>query len=343
VLAEAQHILSAWRLGQETFTLSTSGSTGEPTPIHHHREALIWSANSTLKLFFDVHHPPTQLCVLPLNKAGGFMQIIRSAVWNTPIWILPAKANPLINLENCILLNPEGTPQPFTPSLWKLHPPTTVSLTPMQLALALDYETSCDLLSTFNCVLLGGQTLSAQIEQKLIIEFPNTRFIHTFGSTETASHFAGREITPGNSDYCIAPGTQITTNTVGELQVCNPTTQHQWITLHDRVEITSPNHFRWLERTNLYINSGGLKIGIEALENRIADLLNWEPYTFYCVGKKHPVLGEQITLVTQHHLPQQKLTEALSALPKLEQPKEIVFINTIPTLPNGKIYRNPNP
>jgi hypothetical protein len=27
----------------------------------------------------------------------------------------------------------------------------------------------------------------------------------------------------------------------------------------------------------------------------------------------------------------------------MEQPKEILYIAEIPTLPNGKIYRNPNP
>jgi O-succinylbenzoic acid--CoA ligase len=174
----------------------------------------------------------------------------------------------------------------------------------------------------------------------LISDFPKTRFIHTFGSTETASHFAGREIIPGNSDYCIAPGTQISTNEKGEIQVCNPTTKNQWITLHDRIEITAPNRFRWLERSNLYINTGGIKIAIEPLENRIAALLNWPQFSFYIVGKPHPTYGEQITLFTTHTTPIEIIQQGLSALTKMEQPKEILYIAEIPTLPNGKIDRN---
>ena len=158
------------------------------------------------------------------------MQLIRAAVWQSSIWITPPTSNPLSNLDAAHLLqfNPETkqfVSRPLSQDLWNQYKPTTVSLTPMQLSLILNEPSSASILSDFEVVLIGGQALSAEIEQRLITDYPNTRFIHTFGSTETASHFAGREITPDNSDYLIAPGTQIKTNQLGEFQIANPTTK----------------------------------------------------------------------------------------------------------------------
>jgi len=83
VIDSASDILSAWQNQQPTFELWTSGSTGDPSSVSHSREALTWSANSTLQSWFNPEKPPIQLCALPLNKAGGFMQVIRAAVWQT--------------------------------------------------------------------------------------------------------------------------------------------------------------------------------------------------------------------------------------------------------------------
>jgi o-succinylbenzoate---CoA ligase len=342
MIAQAQEILAQWQSGQHNFPLTTSGSTGDPMSISHQRSALQWSANNTLQAWFDPVQPPVQLCVLPLTKAGGFMQIIRAAVWQTPIWVLPPQANPLLDLSTATLLHPNGSIQSLEEA-WATIPPTTVSLTPMQIAMVMENPATAECLNLFSVVLLGGQALSVQTENRLIQDYPHTRFIHTFGTTETASHFAGREITPGNLDYCIAPDTQIQTNENGELMVCNPTTKNLWLTLHDKVQIIAPNRFRWLQRSNLYINTGGIKVAIEPLEESIAQQLHWPLYSFYCAGKSHPVYGEQITLFTTHQTPSHIIQQSLSHLPSLQQPKEIIRVKTIATLPSGKIYRNPNP
>jgi O-succinylbenzoic acid--CoA ligase len=349
MISQAQDILRAWKELQPSFVLSTSGSTGEPKPIKHSRDALQWSAESTLKLWFQPSAAPIQLCVLPLNRAGGFMQVVRSAVWQKPLWLLSAQTNPFLNLQESVLLIPSDSADhpiqflPYSVERWLEFKPTTVSLTPMQVTLIMENPETASFLSDFATILLGGQALSAQTEATLIHRYPDTRFIHTFGTTETASHFAGRELTPANSDYCIAPGTQISVNENNELQVCNPTTNHEWITLADQVQITAPNRFRWLQRSNLFINTGGIKVAIEPLENRIAELLQWPPFSFYLAAQPHPVFGEQITLFTTHNTPNEIIQQGLSALTKIEQPKKIIRILEIPTLANGKIYRNPNP
>ena len=358
---QAIDILRRWELGDTHFTLTTSGSTGNPSAIEHTREALQWSAESTLNTWFtnsdqkEENNPlaPIQLCILPLNKAGGFMQLIRSAVWNAPIWIGPASGNPffdaqlskshqsLNHLKLALIIN--GEVIPFSPELWNQYKPNILSITPMQLQLALKSEAGREILNQMHTVLIGGQAMDLQLEKQILEVFPNTRWIHTFGSTETASHFAGRILNHNTPEYTLTAGSTLNTNESGEIQISNPATGGRRITLHDKIHQTSDTTFVWLERTNLLVNSGGVKIPIEPLEKEIAQLLNWPLMSFYIAGQPHPILGEELTLFTTHTInDMQRITDSLDQLPKLHQPKKIQFISEITISNNGKIVRKIN-
>ena len=347
---QAIDILRRWELGDTLFSLTTSGSTGEPTTIEHSRAALQWSAESTLNTWFTHSNQPEdntplapiQLCILPLNKAGGFMQLIRSAVWNAPIWIAPASANPFTESELALIKN--GEVIPFSPELWNQYKPNILSITPMQLQLALKSETGHEILNQMHTVLIGGQAMDLQLEKQILEVFPNTRWIHTFGSTETASHFAGRILNHNTAEYTLTAGSTLNTNESGEIQISNPATNGRRITLHDKIHQTSDTTFVWLERTNLLVNSGGVKIPIEPLEKEIAQLLNWPLMSFYIAGQPHPILGEELTLFTTHSInDMQRIIATLDQLPKLHQPKKILFISEITISNNGKIVRKINP
>jgi len=282
------------------------------------------------------------------------MQLIRSAVWNVPIWIGPASANPFYDaklskshltpshLKHVLFLN--GEVLPYNPELWNQYKPNILSITPMQLQLALKSETGREILNQMHTVLIGGQAMDLQLEKQILEAFPNTRWIHTFGSTETASHFAGRILNHNTAEYTLTAGSSLNTNESGEIQISNPATGGRRITLHDKIQQTSDTTFIWLERTNLLVNSGGVKIPIEPLEKEIAQLLNWPLTSFYIAGQPHPILGEELTLFTTHSINDMQLIIAtLDQLPKLHQPKKILFISEITISDNGKIVRKINP
>jgi O-succinylbenzoic acid--CoA ligase len=89
------------------------------------------------------------------------------------------------------------------------------------------------------------------------------------------------------------------------------------------------------------INTGGVKVHIEDLENQISQLLNWPLFSFYCMGETHPIFGEQITLVTSHQsVSLEEILTALHSLNPLHRPKSLRHISQIPMLPNGKIDRS---
>lgn len=225
---QAIDILRRWELGDTHFSLTTSGSTGEPATIEHSRAALQWSAESTFETWFThsnqlVENPqltPIQLCILPLNKAGGFMQLIRSAIWNMPIWIGPASANPFTESELALIKN--GEVIPFSPELWNQYKPNILSITPMQLQLALKSETGREILNQMHTVLIGGQAMDLQLEKQILEAFPNTRWIHTFGSTETASHFAGRILNHNTTEYTLTAGSSSTPMNSGKFKSLTP-------------------------------------------------------------------------------------------------------------------------
>jgi hypothetical protein len=92
------------------------------------------------------------------------------------------------------------------------------------------------------------------------------------------------------------------------------------------------------------VNSGGVKIPIEPLEKEISSLLNWPLLSFYIAGQPHPILGEELTLFTTHSIEDiQRIKDTLTQLPRLHQPKKILFTSEITISDNGKIVRKINP
>ncbi len=270
----ATEIISQWQQGKSEFLIFTSGSTGQPKPFTLNRELLIWSAQQTLKYF--ISKPDKQLICLPLNKVGGFMQVIRAAVWNQPFYCIPPSSNPLLNTNipvDCVIS----------------------SFTPHQLFHILQNSDSRLRLQQFKYVLIGGGELSPEMENQLLHEFPQIQFVHTFGMTETYSHFAGRFL--GDDWYRVTDNIQIAINHSNCLQLCSPLTQNQWLNTNDVIEI-HPNskQFKWLGRSDFTINSGGIKIQLESVEKQLHLQLGWLMNDFFCWGLSHDSLGQELTL-----------------------------------------------
>lgn len=270
----AENIIERWNAGQTSFKITTSGSTGLPKTYILEKPSLIWSANQTLKHFIST--PNKQLICLPLNKVGGFMQIIRSLVWKQPFYQIEPSSNPLLD---------ETIPDDCK----------IASFTPHQLYHILHHDSSKKKLAQFQSVLVGGGEISVEIEKQLIREYPKIQFVHTFGMTETYSHFAGRLL--GEVWYHLTDNTQIQTNPSGCLQVRNTLTNNEWLTTNDLIQLDDKNQqFKWLGRADFTINSGGVKIQIESVEKQIGQHLNIPNSDFFCWGLSHESLGQELTL-----------------------------------------------
>ena len=309
----------AWREGAETFTLYTSGSTGEPKPQVLQRDLLIWSAEQTRKHFVK-SLSLKQLIALPLSKAGGFMQWIRSKVWNSEIEIIEPSSNPMLSYRGDARV---------------------VSLTPHQIFHVLEDSESIARLSQFETILIGGAPLSAALENRVLKLLSSVHVVHTFGMTETYSHFAGRTL--GESHYRCIDQTAIRIDENSQLEISNPTTHFQWLNTRDRVEISGENTFVWMGRTDFTINSGGLKIQIEDVEAQICEQFQLPENTFFCWFEEDEALGQKLIMLLKSNALSSNEVRNLELQLKeklnLQSPKKVYLIDQLIFTESGKIDR----
>ena len=305
--------LDAWRSGEESFIMHTSGSTGNPSQMIWKREHMIWSAEQTLSAFFNCCQDLSQLCVLPLDKAGGLMQAVRAEVWNAPIEVREAASLPQLEGQFSI-----------------------VSLTPMQLHHVVQSPQGIHQLLGFHTVLIGGGPIDPALEARLTQpDLLPVRFINTFGMSETYSHFAGRVIGDTHGIYRVLKGYEWKVEDE-LLFVQSPTTSHRWLETRDRVRAEADG-FTWLGRADFVVNSGGIKLSIESIEEAISAHMGWPLTDFFVWKKTDSVLGEALVLV-HTQLEAIETTSDWSFLPLYHKPKSLYHCSN-PVVANGKWLR----
>ncbi|MEM9391809.1 MAG: acyl-CoA synthetase, partial [Bacteroidota bacterium] len=122
-------------------------------------------------------------------------------------------------------------------------------------------------------------------------------------------------------------------------------TNNRQILTNDRVKLVSATSFKWLGRIDNVVNSGGVKIQIEEVEQLMAPALkDLLPNTrFVCSKRKDDKLGEKLILVVEGTIKplqsEQLLQRSNDLLPKYWVPKEVVAISQFPETATSKIDR----
>jgi len=207
-----------------------------------------------------------------------------------------------------------------------------ISLVPYQIKSIL--EETPGKLELFDNILLGGMGLSSQLEQTLSRLKPNI-FIG-FGMTETVSHIALRKM--DNPVYQALEGVEFNTSE-GSLVISDSKLGIERMQTNDLVELIDSTHFKWLGRADFVINSGGIKIHPEAIEQLIDELIDGP---FIIGGIPHETLGESCVLILEDALTEEKFKELQSVVRenfgKYAAPKKQI-VSTILKTENGKIRR----
>lgn len=313
----AEQFLKSWEKGDEHFELKSSGSTGDPKNIVLERKWMEWSAKQTAK-FILPQSGDRMLCCLPLNRVGGLMMLVRSKVWNIPVDIVSPSANPLDQYNgNANIL----------------------SLTPYQLHHVLN-ESSSLLLNSYREVLIGGSELPLVLESKLKKLNTNTIFRQSYGMTETYSHIALRTLNGNHfSDWFKTfEEVSILKDESNCAVIYAPFATNGLIT-NDIIELKNEHEIKVLGRKDFTINSGGVKIQIEALERRIMELYNIEA-AFVISSKKDKLLGERVVLITENLNAFKNLDwQALKSEMAFAVPREIIEIKKLPVNEGAKYDR----
>jgi O-succinylbenzoic acid--CoA ligase len=314
-----------WLNNQQTFTVQTSGSTGQPKPIAVSRNRMQASARLTLQALQISAGMPALLCINPAY-VGGKMMLVRAMEGGLPIRLLAPEANPLMQL-------PPGEQPLFT------------ALVPLQLEAMLQDKHSLSILNKMKAAIIGGAAVSPALEEKAqLIKAP---LYSTYGMTETVSHIALRQINgPGRKDYfTVLPGIKISTDNRGCLLINGPVVEEEVVT-NDRVELLGDSSFRWLGRIDNIVNTGGVKVQAEELEAVATVCLREQGWgrRVLAGGLPDEMLGQRVVLLLEGEplaaASIRKLMACLNnALPKYWAPKEILFTSNFVESDNGKIKR----
>jgi O-succinylbenzoic acid--CoA ligase len=315
-----------WLNGKESFILQTSGSTGSPKPITVLRIQMITSARMTGQALQLASGDPA-LVNLHIRYIAGRMMLVRGLELKLPLTVTEPSASPLALFAS--------------ETVFKL-----LSFVPAQLQTILEQTPEkLSILNKAKAILLGGAPITtAQETQLQRIEAP---VFQTYGMTETLSHIALRRLNGATASevYTVLPGVHIETDQRGCLVIQTPVVKEQSIVTNDIVQILSPATFRWVGRIDNVINSGGVKVQAERVEQEVASVLTQVQLNrrFFVAGIPHTQWGEVVALFMEGTpvADDQKirLLEMLeqAGLSRYELPKEIFFMNTFLETPTGKV------
>ena len=287
-----------WISEDEGLELSTSGSTSAPKTIRLSKQQALSSAKRTLD-YLNIPEGQRLLLCLPAKFVGGFMIIVRAFAGNHALTVMAPQIQSLEELSNSYCL---------------------ASFTPYQI------RQVPEVLKTCQVALLGGEKVDPALEKE-ILRFTATKVFETFGMTETISHIALREI--GKSEpglFELLTGVTLKTNEKDEVIITDEVLNIQRLKINDVIELVGERKFKWLGRRDNVINSGGIKILVEILENKIRELWAGE---FFITGMPDDRLGQTLAIVVKienFQLLQSKRIKMREQLGKYEMPK---FIGTV--------------
>lgn len=295
--------LKEWNDNNDSITAHTSGSTGTPKPIKLSKNDLKRSAHAT-NSFFEINHSDVLRCPLSCNYIAGKMMLVRALEANATVDFAKTFNEPQHN------------------SRIKL-----MSVVPAQI----DQLLESDEIASVDNLLIGGSPLSSQLESQLIDR--NIQAWVSYGMTETCSHVAIRRC--GYDNYMALPGITFDTDSRGCLIINAPQFNFAKITTNDIVNLVSNISFQWKGRADNVINSGGIKIFPEEIENKIRPFVDIDTQ-FYITGREHPRWGQAVTLVSDK--PLSLPDKCIDALLPAERPKNYIIAKILRTK-SGKIIR----
>ncbi|MFA9392283.1 MAG: AMP-binding protein [Prolixibacteraceae bacterium] len=307
--------ISNWFDESDFILQQTSGSTGMPKEIRLKKSAMSTSALKTINFFNLKENDVVWLC-LPIQYIAGKMMVVRA----------------IVGQLNLLLTQPEGKPQ-----LPDQHIEFT-AMVPLQLQKLIEAGSNFE---SIQKLIVGGAAVDSNLIRK-IQQLP-TAVYATYGMTETCSHIALQKLNGPIADkqFKLLDGISISKNSKNCLMIKAPELLSESIETTDVVEIISDREFRIIGRVDHIINSGGLKISPENLENEISKIIN---RTCLILPENDDILGQRVVLVLEKSSgktwSEKNLDQIKQAVGKHRTPKRVYFIDEFPLNQSMKIDRN---
>lgn len=270
-----EEFLSEWHDDANTVLVHTSGSTGKPKPMRVEKSRMQASARTTCQ-YLQLRPGDSALLCMPLDYIAGKMMVVRAITCGLRLITVPPSGHPLASLSQA---------------------PDFAAMVPMQVYNSLQVPRERRLLAHIRHLIIGGGAIDSHLEHQLRL-FPNNIW-STYGMTETLSHVALRRLSGSEASEWYSPldGVTISVDSRGCLVVDAPRVCAHPLHTNDIVEMDAHGaRFRIIGRIDNVVDSGGIKIQIEEVEQRLRPLL---PYPFMIIKVSDKKFGEAMALLIQ--------------------------------------------
>ena len=309
---EINQFLREWFSTDSHIVVKTSGSTGNPKNIHLRKDFMINSALAT-GCYFQLGENTKALCCLPIKFIAGKMMLVRALTLGWDLDVIESTSNPLQEITK---------EYDFS------------AMVPLQL------RNSISKIDQIKTLIVGGGVVSREL--KKAIQTIDTNCYATYGMTETITHIAVKKLNKfsqseleSESVYKTLPDVTISKDKRSCLVIRAPKISNENIITNDVIELISKSEFNWKGRLDHVINSGGVKLHPEEIEQKLSNTIYSR---FFVAGILDEILGEKCILVIEgENYPITK--KHFSKLSRFEIPKEIFFIPKFIETGSGKIQR----
>lgn len=314
-LQELYEFLEDWFDPSPLIRVHTSGSTGPPKERTVRKEQMIQSALLTCR-FLRLQKGDKALLCMPLKYIAGKMMVVRALVAGLDLIVRAPSGHPFATID---------------------FPLRFAAMIPLQAYNTLRIEAEREQLRRTDILLIGGGAIERTLEKE-IQTLPNAVY-STYGMTETLSHIALRKLNgpDASPSYVPFPSVRLSLTGEGTLRIEAPGVCDETLVTNDLACLGPDGSFTILGRKDNTINTGGVKIQIEGVEETLHSIIS---VNFAITSVPHPKFGEAIVLLVEKGLDRLRLeTEIDCALEKYRRPKYIVEVEAVPQTGSGKINR----
>ena len=307
---EIGDFLMDWIDSKDDIVFQTSGSTGSPKTIRFPKQALVDSALATGN-HFGIEIGNRALHCLSAKYVAGKMMLIRAMILGLELDIVEPNGNVLSKNTNTY---------------------DFAAMVPLQV------ENSLSSLNQIGILLIGGAATSTQLIHAL--KTKKTKSFITYGMTETLTHIASMSINKDQTIFSTLEGVKISVDERQCLCIDVPYLGKETIITNDLVSLEGSSSFKLLGRMDSVINSAGVKIIPEVVEQKIYSLID---SNFFIGSLPDKQFGQKVILVLESQKDKENLIQQIKdegILSSYEIPKEVYHLKSFAYTGNGKLMRS---
>lgn len=313
---ELDAFLDEWYSPSPLIALHTSGSTGTPKTILAEKEKMRRSARLTLETF-ALSPGATAFCAMSLSYIAAKMMVIRAIEGSLKLILSPASAHPL--------------------AMDALPDIDFAAMVPLQVEKSMENRLEKERLSNIKTLIIGGASIYSELEEQLM-QLPS-RIYATYGMTETFSHIAIRRINGTGRSLSFTPlkNVSISLSANDAITINAPHLCDTPIITNDKGVLFPDGTFRILGRLDNVINSAGIKLQPEELEQKLSPVI---PVPFLLTSVPHPLWGEALVIILEGEITPDILSRNIAKrLETKERPKYFQLVSSLPKTESGKVVR----